>query len=145
MCNLCSRVGTRYADQLPVPHRLIVDVARKACNSPILRDSHLGVIGGIAISAKPNPLFIDNISGRTLCVEDLHSRESHELMAMLSPISVLAFETRDDRWPDRSLFEELEVLSPKAHVLRILHRNGNVQYLDVNQALSHFVCETRAA
>jgi hypothetical protein len=144
MCNLCLRVGTRYADQLPVPHRLIVDVARRACNAPALRDAHSGVIGGIAISAKPNPLFIDNISGRTLWLDELQVREHHESVAAISPISVLAFETRDDRWPDRSLFEELEAFSPNAHVLRILHRNGNVQYLDVNQALSHFMSDVRA-
>ncbi len=143
MCNLCYRVGARYADQLPVPHRLIVDVARRVCNAPVHRDSHLSVIGGIALSAKPNPLFVDDISGRTLCVDDCHGRQSHESLATLSPVAVLAFETRDDRWPARSLFEELETLSPKAHVLRILHRNGNVQYLDVNQALSHFMSDTR--
>jgi hypothetical protein len=137
MCNLCSRVGTRYADQLPVPHRLIVDVARRACNAPVLREPHP--------DAKPNPLFIDNISGRTFWVDDFQLDEGRESLAATSPIAVLAFETRDDRWPDRSLFEELVTLSPKAHVLRILHRNGNVQYLDVNQALSHFISESRAA
>ena len=142
MCNLCSRVGTRYADQLPVPHRLIVDVARRACNAPVLHEPHPEVIGGVAFSAKPNPLFIDNISGMILWGDDF--KDTGREVA-ISPIAVLAFETRDDRWPDRSLFEQLEALSPKAHILRILHRNGNVQYLDVNQALSHFMSESRAA
>ncbi len=145
MCDFCARVGARYADQLSVPYRLIVDVARRACNSSPDRDSGSRVVGGIAISVKSKPQYTDTISARTLSLNPSQLGQPSVSEAIVPPVAVLAFETLDDSWPDRTVFEQLKAINPSAVVLRILHRNGNVQHLDIDEALSHFMVRALAA
>ena len=147
MCKICSRIGNRYADQLTISHRFVVDAARRACNFPKGEITNLMRFGGLSFARLKEPTLADSIDARTLIAATANPqlRDVRDSSALASPIMIFAFETLNDEWPDRSIFEELLVVGPNAVIMRILHRTGNVQYLSVSEAIDHFACIAIAA
>ena len=154
MCKLCeTKVGHRYAFDLPTNLRPLVDAARRACNesSRLPSDRVKMVVGGIAVVGSEEPTYTDTMIARSLFSDLPHANSITAVSADLNAstdltrrqIRYLAFETLDDSWPDVALFKALVPLDktqPTATILRIIHnsKTGCVQIWKLSEVLEHF-------
>jgi 3-hydroxybutyryl-CoA dehydratase len=153
MCKQCdTKVGNRYAFDLPTNLRPLVDLARRACNDSArfsVDDRSQMVAGGIAVVGSEEPTYADIVFEQSLFSDLPHAQSltavSANLNASTDPtrrqVRYLAFETRDDSWPDSELFQALVPLDktqPTATILRIMHKTGCVQFWKLSEVLEHF-------
>ena len=143
MCHRCNiKFGNSYAHQLPSYLRPVVDAARGACNSSRVPSERLSMVsGGIAAVASQRPSFGDDISAQSLFSDVPHEHAFTAISATLPTVGVLAFETPDDSWPDATFFAAVH---EAAVILRILHKNGNVQFWSAKEVSNHFLSAAAA-
>lgn len=138
MCTLCGKkVGNRYADQTPAKFRPLIDAARNACN-PSRKEDSVGIVAGLAATKTKNRASADEIVAVRLVVDAIPQNIATYIGAELHEVGVFAFESPTDGWPHSSIFEAIHRKSPKCLVLRIMHKNGDIQNWDVEEVLSHF-------
>jgi hypothetical protein len=163
MCKQCdTKVGNRYAFELPSNFRPIVDSARRVCRNDSARfsvdDRSQMVVGGIAAVGSEEPTYLDIVFAESLFSDRPHAQSltavSANLNASRDPtrrqVLYLAFETPDDSWPDVELFQALvpqDNTQPTPTILRIIHKSktGCVQFWELSEVLEHFQIAAVAA
>jgi hypothetical protein len=124
-CRKCAnRKGNLYGDAVVSGLRSVVDAARAACNQH-LKLSALTVVGGIAASDRKAHAAFDRIASETIFADGDHASIAFEISNRFGPAAVFAFETKDDRWLDKSVFDQLQRLCPEVTIVRVMHQGGS--------------------
>jgi hypothetical protein len=139
MCNLCVRkIGNGYADNIMTKFRPVIDAARSAARPRA--DLNIPAIGGIAASKSGAVLFTDDIVRESMT--DSNQADAMSRMFDRCPeIGLFAFESLNNGWLQREVFELLRERSPNAVIMRINRQNGNVQFWDLPEIGRHFAEE----
>jgi hypothetical protein len=142
MCKLCDRkIGNGYAAGIMSQFRPAIDVARKAARPT---NSNITAIGGMAVSRDPKLKFDDVVEVATLSTTD-QIAAVRELLGRCREFTLVVFETIDNSWPQREVFDLIRARSPEAQMLRINCHNGNAQFWNLSEILRHYEAEEAEA